>query len=138
MTAEPVVLAVQEALRWMRQAWPAYSWGVASDPAAAARLYAAALRDVGDAGAIRRGVTAAIRSVPGRFPPPVAELLEFVRAERPERPPLVIPAVVTNRCRQCEAEGLELEVVVDERSGLASCVNGLHRSAWFVAGRHAA
>lgn len=107
--------------------WPAFSWGSGKDSAAAE--YGYGLMSIGDAAAIRTGVTNAIRIVGGRFPPPLAELLEYVKAEvtRVDRQPGNTP----NLCPECGEQEVESPAVVD-RNGIASCLVGEHRSAWRV------
>ncbi len=125
-----VVEAARDAVERMRRMWPAHRWGEPGDPHNAAREYGEALLDVGDAGAIVRGTTAAIRSIGGRFPPPVADLLAYVRHELPppERPP--VPENPPNRCPICAEQGETNAVTVDPETGIASCVEGLHRMTW--------
>jgi len=132
MTDITIRTAAQDAVRRMRAMWPAHRWGDAEDPSSAAREYGLALLEIPDAGAIARGTTAAIREVGGRFPPPVAELLEYVRAEIPRPEPAPLPAVIENRCPVCREQGLETEVVVDPGTRLASCVEGVHGYSWRV------
>lgn len=112
--------------------WPAFRWGDETDPHSAAREYGAALLQITDPAAIRDGTTKAIREVGGRFPPPAAELLDYIRAAiKPT--PIRIPDNPPNRCPECTAAGtLELEVVVDG-NGWASCTDGLHRTTWKAA-----
>ncbi|MGE0025724.1 MAG: hypothetical protein AB7O78_01790 [Thermoleophilia bacterium] len=123
--------AAQDAVTRMRRMWPAFRWGDHDDPHSAAREYGAALLQTDDPAAITAGTTNAIREVGGRFPPPVAELLDYVRAAI-KRTPIVIPDNPPNRCPQCTAAGLDLEVIVDG-NGWASCTDGLHRTTWKAA-----
>jgi hypothetical protein len=111
--------------------WPAFNWGAPDDPRAAAREYGRALMDIGDAAAIEAGVSRALREVDGRFPPPLAELLRYVKAEKAPAM-FVVPDAVPNRCSVCRELGEDPGVVVDA-NGWASCVNGEHRRAWKVA-----
>jgi hypothetical protein len=121
--------AAQEAVTRMRGAWPAHRWGDPTDPLAPARDYGEALLDIADAAAIDAGVTRAIREFPGKFPPPVSELLRYVREARGPRPAPTLPADPANRCPICRQEEATNAVVVD-RNGWASCTEGSHRQVW--------
>lgn len=123
--------AARQGVAKMRAMWPAFAWGDGSMVTSAARQYGEALEQVGDVAAIQAGVTAAIREVGGRFPPSVADLLVYVRGEVKRRP-AVSPDNPDNRCPVCRDQGAELAVVVDV-NGMASCVDGTHRSVWRAA-----
>lgn len=110
--------------------WPAFAWGPEGDGESAASEYGYGLMSIGDATAIRLGVTRAIRLQGGRFPPPLADLLEFVRAER-EAPDLS-GAQTTNECPACREEGTQARTVIVDRNGIASCNDADHRWAWKV------
>lgn len=125
------VEAAQQAVTRMRAAWPAHRWGDPHDPLAAARDYGEALLEVDDAAAINAGVTRAIREFPGKFPPPVSELLRYVREARGSKP-VIIPDDPENRCPICAEDG-ELHAVVVDSNGWASCTEGAHRTTWRAA-----
>lgn len=121
-----VQAAAQDAVRRMRRMWPAFAWGVEGAPQSAAAEYGHGLMSIGDAAAIRSGVTQAIRITGGRFPPPLADLLEFVRAERTRVDHET--GNTPNLCPECDGD----QGAVVDRNGIASCTNGLHRFAWRV------
>lgn len=72
--------AAVESIRRMKAAWPAWSWAAEME-----REYGRALMDVGDPELIELGTTRAIREVSGRFPPPLADLLQLIERCRIER-----------------------------------------------------
>ncbi len=69
--------AAADAIRRMKSAWPAWSWSLDME-----REYGRGLMSVGDVGLIEEGTTRAIREIPGRFPPPLADILVLVERVR--------------------------------------------------------
>lgn len=129
MTDLSVRQAAGQAVARLRAMWPAFNWGEPGATVSAARDYGEGLAAMGDADAITRGITRALRVEGGRFPPPLADLLVYVRAELPARA-VSMPDNPPNRCPVCQSAGDRSRKAVVDENGMASCTDGTHRHVW--------
>jgi hypothetical protein len=65
--------AAVESIRRMKEMWPAWSWSKEME-----REYGLALMDAGGPEFVEAGTTLAIRECPGKYPPPLADLLQRI------------------------------------------------------------